>query len=89
MAPPSESVEGLFFWLYRLRLNHLPGERWRRLDRKNAVSLAMTLGRNGAIIASLIKTCLCRARHNAVYADRRTMPINLLFANVSGTIAVA
>ncbi len=54
MAPPSESVEGLFFWLYRLRLNHLPGERWRRLDRKNAVSLAMTLGRNGAIIASLI-----------------------------------
>jgi len=25
----------------------------------------------------------------AVYADRRTMPINQLFANVSGTMAVA
>jgi hypothetical protein len=24
-----------------------------------------------------------------VYADRRTMPVNQLFANVSGTIAVA
>jgi hypothetical protein len=67
MAPPSESVEGLFFWLYRLRLNHLPGERWRRLDRKNAVSLAMTLGRNGAIIASLIKTC----KLSAVVNDHR------------------
>ncbi|ANP90922.1 hypothetical protein [Rhizobium leguminosarum] len=40
-----------------------------------------------AFMATLIMTCLCRARHNAVYADRRTMPINQLFANVSGIIA--
>lgn len=42
-----------------------------------------------ATIASLIETALCRARHKAVYADRRTMPINQLFANVSGTTAAA
>ncbi|MQX39750.1 hypothetical protein GHK58_05775 [Sinorhizobium meliloti] len=42
-----------------------------------------------AFMATLIMTALCRARHKALYADRRTMPINQLFANVSGTIAVA
>jgi transposase len=31
-------------------------------------------GRSWARIASLIETCLCRARHKQVYADRRTMP---------------
>jgi integrase/recombinase XerD len=33
-----------------------------------------------AVMATLIMTALCRARHNAVYADRRTMP------NGSGTM---
>ncbi|ASY73953.1 Mobile element protein (plasmid) [Sinorhizobium fredii CCBAU 83666] len=46
-------------------------------------------GERAAAILSLIETALCRVRHKAVYADRRTMPINQLFANVSGTIAVA
>ncbi len=60
------------------------------LNRKNALFAGHDVGaENWATIASLIETALCRARHNAVYADRRTMPINLLFANVSGTIAVA
>ena len=31
-------------------------------------------GEHWAVIASLIETALCRARHRAVYADRRTMP---------------
>lgn len=31
-------------------------------------------GRTWATIATLLTTCLCRARHKAVYADRRTMP---------------
>ncbi|MQX94651.1 IS66 family transposase [Sinorhizobium meliloti] len=31
-------------------------------------------GRTWATVATLLQTCLCRARHNAVYADRRTMP---------------
>ncbi|WP_157949124.1 hypothetical protein [Neorhizobium huautlense] len=46
-------------------------------------------GRTWVTIATLLQTCLCRARHKQVYADRHTMPINKLFANVSGTIAVA
>ena len=31
-------------------------------------------GQRAAVMYSLIVTALCRARHNAVYADRRTMP---------------
>jgi transposase len=31
-------------------------------------------GRTWATLATLLQTGLCRARHNAVYADRRTMP---------------
>ncbi|WP_234896094.1 IS66 family transposase, partial [Sinorhizobium meliloti] len=46
-------------------------------------------GRTWATIATLLQTALCRARHNAVYADRRTMPINQVFANVFGNIAMA
>lgn len=34
-------------------------------------------GRTWATIATLLQTCLCRTRHNAVYADRRTMPSTL------------
>ena len=45
------------------------------LNRKNALFAGHDAGaENWAIIASLIETSLCRARHNAVYADRRTMP---------------
>lgn len=45
-------------------------------------------GRTWSTIATMLTTSLCRARHKQVYADRRTMPINQPFANVSGTIAV-
>jgi len=36
-------------------------------------------GLRAAAIYSLIETCLCRARHRAVYAARRTMPNGLGF----------
>ena len=35
-----------------------------------------------AIMATLIMTALCRARHNAVYAARRTMPNGLVFPGI-------
>jgi hypothetical protein len=58
------------------------------LNRKNALFAGPDTGaENWATIASLIETCLCRARHKQVYADRRTTPINQLFAKVSGIIA--
>jgi transposase len=37
---------------------------------------------NWACLASLIETCLCRARHKAVYADCRTMPNGLVFPGI-------
>ena len=40
-------------------------------------------GERAAAIYSLIVTALCRARHNAVYADRRTMPSGATFARNS------
>ena len=36
-------------------------------------------GRRAAAMYSLIETSLCRARHKAVYAARRTMPSGLVF----------
>jgi hypothetical protein len=45
------------------------------LTRKNALFAGHDNGaENWAIVASLIETALCRARHRQVYADRRTMP---------------
>jgi len=45
------------------------------LSRKNALFAGHDEGAaNWACIASLIETCLCRARHRADYAARRTMP---------------
>jgi hypothetical protein len=41
-------------------------------------------GEHWAVIASLIETALCRARHNAVYAARRTMPNGLVFPRIRG-----
>jgi transposase len=35
-----------------------------------------------AVMASLIVTALCRARHKAVYAARRTMPNGLVFPRI-------
>jgi len=35
-----------------------------------------------AAVCTLIETCLCRARHNAVYADPRTMPSGLVFPGI-------
>ena len=37
-----------------------------------------------AFMAALITTALCRARHNAVYAARRTMPNGLVFPRIRG-----
>jgi transposase len=34
------------------------------------------------VIASMIETALCRARHNAVYAACRTMPNGIVFPRV-------
>jgi transposase len=35
-----------------------------------------------AVMATLIVTALCRARHNAIYADRRTMPNGFVFPRI-------
>jgi transposase len=35
-------------------------------------------------MATLIMTALCRARHKAVYAARRTMPNGLVFPRIRG-----
>jgi hypothetical protein len=45
-------------------------------------------GERIANILTIIETALCRARHKQVYADRRTMPIKQVFANVFSNIAV-
>jgi len=37
-----------------------------------------------AAMATLIMTALCRARHKAVYAARRTMPNALVFPSICG-----
>ena len=45
------------------------------LNRKNALFAGHDQGaENWACIASLIESCLCRARHRQDYAERRTMP---------------
>jgi transposase len=35
-----------------------------------------------AVMYTLIQTCLCRARHKQVYADRRTMPSGPVFPRI-------
>jgi transposase len=40
-----------------------------------------------AVMATLITTALCRARHNAVYAECRTMPSGTVFPNKSSESA--
>jgi hypothetical protein len=50
------------------------------LTRKNALFAGHDEGGcSWARLASLIATCLCRARHRQVYADRRTMPSGFVF----------
>ena len=41
-------------------------------------------GRRAADMYSLIVTALCRARHKAVYAARRTMPNQFVFPRIRG-----
>ena len=49
------------------------------LTRKNALFAGHDRGAAGwAMIASLLETCLCRARHRHVYADCRTMPSTVI-----------
>ncbi len=50
------------------------------LTRKNALFAGLDEGaKNWAITASLLETCLCRARHRHVYAAHRTMPSRFVF----------
>ncbi len=52
-----------------------------KLSKKNALFAGSDEGgANWAHVASLVETCLCRARHKQVYADRRTMPSGATFA---------
>ena len=46
-------------------------------------------GERAAALYTLIETALCRARHKAVYADRRTMPDGRISAKVLPGLAVA
>ena len=39
-------------------------------------------GERAAVMYTLILTALCRARHKAVYAARRTMPNGLVFPRI-------
>ncbi|MER9204195.1 hypothetical protein NKH74_34965, partial [Mesorhizobium sp. M0933] len=60
------------------------------LNRKNALFAGSDGGaEHWATIASLIETCLCRARHKQVYADRQTMPSEQVFTNTFLNVAVA
>jgi hypothetical protein len=55
------------------------------LNRKNSLFAGHDDGAvNWACLASLIETALCRARHRAVYAARRTMPNGLVFPRIRG-----
>ena len=59
------------------------------LNRKNALFAGHDEGaQNWACIASLIETALCRARHNAVYADPRTMPSGAVFPIIHRDVGV-
>jgi transposase len=62
----------------RLEMSNNAAERAIRpiaLGRKNYLFAGSDAGgRRAAIMYSLIETCLCRIRHRAVYAERRTMP---------------
>jgi transposase len=41
---------------------------------RSNIAAADAGGQRAACIYSIIETCLCRARHRQVYAERRTMP---------------
>src|SRR5271157_5182051 len=66
----------------RIELDNNSVERAMRpvaLSRKNSLFAGSDEGaENWACLASLIETALCRARHSAVYAERRTMPSQFL-----------
>lgn len=58
------------------------------LNRKNALFAGSDGGgEHWATLASLVETALCRARHKAVYAGRRTMPSGRVFANLCRDLA--
>src|SRR3984885_3051989 len=55
------------------------------LGRKNSLFSGSEGGAESwAILASVLNTALCRARHRAVYAARRTMPNWLVFPRIRG-----
>jgi transposase len=71
-------------WLRRAHTNIVERSmRPQALTRKNALFAGHDDGaENWAILATLIETALCRARHKAVYADCRTMPNGLVFPGI-------
>ena len=46
-------------------------------------------GQRAAVVMSLVQSALCRARHKAVYAERRTMPSGLVFSGSRPAIGSA
>jgi len=46
-------------------------------------------GQRAAVLYTLIQTALCRVRHKAVYAGRRTMPSGRIFANLYRDLTAA
>jgi len=67
----------------RVAIDNNPAERALRgvaVARKNYLFAGSDKGaERAAALYSLIETCLCRARHSAVYAARRTMPNGVVF----------
>ena len=50
-----------------------------KLGAKNWLFIGSELaGQRAAVVMSLVQSALCRARHRADYADRRTMPSGLV-----------
>jgi hypothetical protein len=85
---PCRAGEGLTHFIddVRIELDNNTVERSIRpiaLNRKNALFAGSDGGaEHSATVASLIETALCRARHKAVYAARRTMPNGFVFPRI-------
>ena len=72
----------------RLEMSNNAAERAMKppvLGRKNYLFCGSDAGgQRAACLYTIVETALCRARHKAVYADRRTMPSGAGSASISG-----